>query len=322
MRRTMSATNLRYVYGPVLSRRLGWSLGIDLVPLKTCTYDCIYCQLGRTINKTLERREYVPICSVLMELERSLASGKVPDYISIAGSGEPTLNSGIGSLISQIKNMTDIPVAVLTNGSLLWMDDIQDALMPADLILPSLDAGDEPLFHFVNRPHDGISFERMVEGLAAFTNRFKGHIWLEILLLGGVAGIRDEVKKIALIIKHFKLTRVQLNTVVRPPAEVFALPLPKPQMLALRGFLPGEVDIISQHGCGDSTQSPLSNSRSDDILSLICRRPCTCIDIAKCLGLHPSEAIKDLGQLMALGKVKAIIVNKSSFYSAVGSIDA
>jgi wyosine [tRNA(Phe)-imidazoG37] synthetase (radical SAM superfamily) len=318
----MSATNPRYVYGPVRSRRLGWSLGIDLVPLKTCTYDCIYCQLGRTTNKTLERREYVPIPSVLMELERSLASGVFPHYISIAGSGEPTLNSGIGSLISQIKNMTDIPVAVLTNGSLLWMDDIQDALMPADLILPSLDAGDEPLFHFVNRPHDGISFERIVEGLAAFTNRFKGHIWLEILLLGGVAGIRDEVKKIALIIKHFKLTRVQLNTVVRPPAEVFALPLTKPQMLALKGLLPGEVDIISQHDSGDSTQSPSSNSRSDDILSLLCRRPCTCIDIAKCLGLHPLEAIKDLERLIASGKVKASIMNKIPFYSAVGSIDA
>ena len=185
----MSATVYRHVYGPVPSRRLGRSLGIDLVPFKTCTYDCVYCQLGRTTNKTIDRQEYVPIKDVLTELEQKLAAGDIPDYISLAGSGEPTLNLGIGRLIAEIKSLTDIPVAILTNGSLLWMPDVQDALMAADLVLPSLDAGDEHLFQYVNRPHEEISFERMVDGIATFTRRFPGEVWLEILLLWRVTGL-------------------------------------------------------------------------------------------------------------------------------------
>jgi wyosine [tRNA(Phe)-imidazoG37] synthetase (radical SAM superfamily) len=317
----MSAASYRYVYGPVPSRRLGQSLGIDLVPFKTCTYDCVYCQLGRTTNKTLERKEYIPIADVLMELEQKLALGEIPDYISLAGSGEPTLNSRIGDLILQIKNMTDVPVAVLTNSSLLWMDDVQEALMPANLVLPSLDVGDEPLFRRVNRPHFDISFERMVDGLVAFTNRFKRDIWIEILLLKGVTGNPLEVKKIAAVIKRFGLTQVQLNTVVRPPAEMFASPISDARMLALGDLLPGKVDIIGQSKQGDSCGSSLLNSGSDDILSLLVRRPCTCMDIASGLGLHPSEAIKCLDALIASGKVKTTPRNERFFYSVAGSIN-
>jgi wyosine [tRNA(Phe)-imidazoG37] synthetase (radical SAM superfamily) len=317
----VSAPNYRYVYGPVPSRRLGRSLGIDLVPFKTCTYDCVYCQLGRTTNKTLERKQYVAVADVLTELQQKLALEEVPDYISLAGSGEPTLNSGIGDLILNIKKMTDIPVAVLTNGSLLWMDDIQDALRPADLVLPSLDAGDGSLFQYVNRPHDDISFEQMVDGLIAFTNRFTGSVWLEILLLAGITGMPDEVKKIASIIKHFKLHRVQLNTVARPPAEAFVSPLSKAQMLALRGLLPGKVDIIGQIEQRDLRGLSFSSTRSDDILSLLGRRPCTCGDVASGLGVHPSEAIKHLDALIALGKITRFLMDERAFYTVVGSID-
>jgi wyosine [tRNA(Phe)-imidazoG37] synthetase (radical SAM superfamily) len=318
----MNATNYKYIYGPVPSRRLGRSLGIDLVPFKTCTYDCVYCQLGRTTHKIFERKEYVAIEDVMMELEQKLASGETPSYISIAGSGEPTLNSGIGDLILKIKKMTDVPVAVLTNSSLLWMDDVQEDLMPANLVLPSLDASDEQIFQHVNRPHDGLSFERMVDGLATFTHRFRGSIWLEVFLLEGITGIPREVKKIAAIIKRFALTRVQLNTVVRPPAEVFAPPVSRAQMLALKDFLPGKVDVIGQCKHGNWRESFLANSRSDDILSLLGRRPCTYIDIANGLGLHPSEAIKDLDALIASGRVKTTFMGQRNFYSVVESIDA
>jgi len=136
----MSQDGFRYVYGPVPSRRLGRSLGIDLVPFKTCTYDCVYCQLGRTTNKTVARKEYIAVEDVLVEMERKLVVGPDPDFISLAGSGEPTLNAGIGDLILEIKKLTRIPVAVLTNGSLLWMPKVQEALMAADLVLPSPDS--------------------------------------------------------------------------------------------------------------------------------------------------------------------------------------
>ena len=318
----MSVASYRYVYGPVQSRRLGRSLGIDLVPFKTCTYDCIYCQLGQTTDKTLERKEYVPIARVLMEVEQKLASGETFDYVSLAGSGEPTLHSGIGSLIRQIGKLTEVPIAVLTNGSLLWMDDVQEALMPASLILPSLDVGRDSLFQRVNRPHSKISFSRMVNGLASFTNRYEGTIWLESLLLEGITGIPREAGKIAAIIKRIAPARTQLNTVVRPAAEMNALPVSKARMLALKDLFPGKVDIIGEAKRGESNKSSPSNTRHSDILNLLWRRPCTCTEVADSLGLHPSETVKDLDELVASGKIIAKIVDKRVFYSAVGSINA
>ena len=139
----MNPPGFRYVYGPVPSRRLGRSLGVDLAPFKTCTYDCIYCQLGRTTCKTTERKEYVPVADILVELRRKLTEKLALDFVTLAGSGEPTLHSGIGELLGEIKRLTSCRTAVLTNGSLLWMREVQDALLEADLVLPSLDAADE-----------------------------------------------------------------------------------------------------------------------------------------------------------------------------------
>ena len=179
----------RHVYGPVPSKRLGRSLGVDLAPFKRCTYDCIYCQLGRTTDKTVEPKAYATSEAICSELERKLSFGPPPDYISLAGSGEPTLNAGIGELIAKIKGMTNIPVAVLTNGSLLWRDEVRAALMAADLVLPSLDAGDEAMFQYVNRPHRDISFERMIAGLSDFVRVYPGPVWLEVFLLAGVTAM-------------------------------------------------------------------------------------------------------------------------------------
>jgi len=315
----MNAEAFRHVYGPVLSRRLGRSLGLDLVPFKICTYDCIYCQLGCTTNKTVERKEYVLIANVLTELEQKLTAGEAPDYISLAGSGEPTLNVGIGDLIGRIKGLTDIPVAVLTNGSLLWMGEVQDALMEADLVLPSLDAGDECLFQYVNRPHEDISFERMTEGIAVFTKRFPGKVWLEILLLGGVTSILAEVTKIATLAKHIGPARIQLNTVSRPPAEEFAFPLAADRMLALKGFFPGEVDIISESVRAGAHVSACDEIRDVDILALLSRRPCTSADVANGLGIHVTEALKHLDRLITAGKAGTVVTGGCNFYTVTGS---
>ena len=318
----MSTNGVRCVYGPVPSRRLGRSLGIDLVPFKTCTYDCVYCQLGRTTNKTMERKQYVAVDGVLSELERKLAEKDIPDYISLAGSGEPTLNSGIGDLIGKIKGMTDIPVAVLTNGSLLWMGEVQDALMLADLVLPSLDAGDEPLFRYVNRPHGDITFERMADGLAAFTKRFSGEVWLEVLLLAGVTGMPSEAKKIAAFARRIGASRVQLNTASRPPAEDFAFPLSIDQMLALKGFFPGPVDIIGEYE-GEGAHVPaFAQARDVDVLALLGRRPCTSADVATGLGIHATEALKHLDALINAGKVTTARVGGRTFYTVVGWMEA
>ena len=205
----MSSESFKYLYGPVPSRRLGRSLGIDLAPFKTCTYDCIYCQLGRTTNKTMERLDYAPVNDIIRELKVKLAAADTFDYISIAGSGEPTLHAYINELIAMIKNMTRIPVAVLTNGSLLYLPEVRAALMRADLVIPSLDAGDETMFQYVNRPHPSIVFDRMVNGLIDFTADYPGQVWLEVLLVSGVTGMDADVKKIAALAEKIVLSVYQ-----------------------------------------------------------------------------------------------------------------
>ncbi|MBN1504698.1 MAG: radical SAM protein [Candidatus Eisenbacteria bacterium] len=318
----MSKEHFRYLYGPVPSRRLGRSLGVDLVPLKTCTYDCIYCQLGRTTDKTCKRKEYVAVDEVVAELERKLATLDTPDYISLSGSGEPTLNSGIGDLIRRIKGISKVPVAVLTNGSLLWRAEVQDALMAADLVIPSLDAGDERLFHYVNRPHTSISFERVVDGIAAFTARFPGKVWLEVFLLAGVTDMPSEVKKTAALAKRIAPARVQLNTVARPAAEGFALPVPHDKMLSIKSLFAGGADIIAEAPPEIARAAGTFEAGDEEMLSLLSRRPCTAADVAKGLKLNVTEALKQLELLRAAGKVTVISSGGRTFYTVGGPVEA
>lgn len=170
---TANHSKNQYVFGPVPSRRLGRSLGVDLVPFKTCSYDCIYCQLGRTTNKTIQQKEWFPLDEILSQLTEKLYLK--PNYITLSGSGEPTLYSKCDELIRKIKKITDVPVAVLTNGSLLWMPQVRASLMDADLVIPSLDAGSAELFNYINRPHADISFKNMLCGLIEFGGNIKGH---------------------------------------------------------------------------------------------------------------------------------------------------
>jgi wyosine [tRNA(Phe)-imidazoG37] synthetase (radical SAM superfamily) len=318
----MTATGFRHIYGPVPSRRLGRSLGIDLVPFKTCTYDCIYCQLGRTTKRTIKRKEYVPIEDILFELKQKLAADDAPDYISLAGSGEPTLNSGIGDLIVKIKEMTHIPVAVLTNGSLLWMREVQDALEAADLVLPSLDAGTHTLFRYVNRPHRSLWFAQMVDGIAGFTRRFKKEVWLEVFLLAGVTGVPPEVEKIVALVKRIGPARTQLNTVTRPPAEQCAFPLPADQLIALKDFFPGRVEIISENERQDARIPTFNEISDENILALLSRRPCTGRDVATGLNIHVTEALKHLAELIQAGKVRTAILGRRTYYDVAGPKEA
>ena len=218
----------KYIFGPVPSRRLGRSLGVDLVPFKTCSYDCIYCQLGRTTNKTIQRKEWVPIDIVIDQLKKKLDSK--PDYITLSGSGEPTLFSRLEDLISRIKDITDIPVAVLTNGSLLWLPEVRNALKSADMVVPSLDAGSSQIFQYVNRPHSNITFSKMLDGLVKFCDEYNGKYWLEVFLLAGVTTPEMEINRLKTCINSIRPDKVQVNTVTRPPAEGFAEPVPQKQL--------------------------------------------------------------------------------------------
>ena len=258
--KTLKDKSSQCIFGPVPSRRLGRSLGVDLVPFKTCTYDCIYCQLGKTTNKTIERKEWVHI-DVIMEQLRAKLNSK-PDYITLSGSGEPTLYSRLEELISKIKQITDIPVAVLTNGSLLWMPEVRSALKVADLVVPSLDAGSGHIFQYVNRPVSGVTFDKMLEGLIKFSDEYDGKYWLEVLLIAGVTTTEAEINRLKSFVACIRPDKVQINTVTRPPAEDFAEPVPQKQLQAIAQKIYEKAEVIAGYS-GVHKQQDFSACRED-----------------------------------------------------------
>ena len=306
---------VRHVYGPVPSRRLGRSLGVDLVPFKTCSYDCVYCQLGRTTCKTVERREWVAIEEVKSELDVALAAPTEPDFVTLSGSGEPTLNSGIGELIRWLKRRTRVPVAVLTNSSLLWLPEVCEALAEADLVVPSLDAADSASFRYANRPHPSIGFELMLEGLVAFARSYRGRLWLEVLLLDGVTGIPEEVSAIARLARRIGPERVDLGTVTRPPAEDFALPVPRPKLLRLRHLFEPPAVVAPERAPSAARADQAAGAAR--VLELLGRRPCTLRDLAVGLGAPENEVLKALARLQWAQLVRHDQRGGERFYRAV-----
>jgi wyosine [tRNA(Phe)-imidazoG37] synthetase (radical SAM superfamily) len=296
------------VYGPVPSRRLGRSLGVDLVPLKTCTFDCVYCQLGRTTRKTVRRQRWVDPSDVIAQVRARLESE--PDVIALAGSGEPTLHAGIGDVIAGIKRLTDIPVAVITNGSLLGRPAVRLGLAAADIVLPSLDAPDDGLFRLVNRPHEALRFDDVVRGMIAFRHGYRGQMWLEVMLLAGVTGMLAEVERLAEVAARISPDRIQLNTAVRPPAESFVMPVANDTLQDFAVLFTPHAEVIADTAPADGDRV----AARADILALLSRRPCTVADIAAGLGIHHGEALKAVTALVAEGALTLHSHEDRSFY--------
>lgn len=308
---------MRFIYGPVPSRRLGVSLGLDLVPRKTCSYDCIYCQLGRTTNKTIRRDIYMPIHPIIREIEEFLNHLKTPvDYITFSGSGEPTLHSQIGSMIAEIKKITSIPVAVITNGSLLFMDEVKGDLGQADLVIPSLDAVSRTVYETINRPEPSLEIERVIQGLIDFRERFRGQIWLEILYCRGVNDDPSEVVKMKEVLDQINPERVQLNTVYRPPAEDFASPLAEERLKEIQERFGAKASIIAPY-CGDRSLGGKGEVEAR-IIDALHRRPLTAEDMAEMLGLHPQEVIKHLKILLDGKTIRHRLYGRRIFYEIAG----
>ncbi len=309
----MRQENRTYIFGPVPSRRLGRSLGVDIVPFKTCTYDCIYCQLGRTTNLTVQKADYVPVKDVLDELWMRLDEDEsAPDYITLSGSGEPTLNNKIGMLIESIRTRTNIPVAVLTNGSLLWDPEVQKALMGANLVVPSLDAGDSETFKHVNRPHPCVKFEQMMEGLVKFAHIYRGTIWLEVFFLQGFNSTTADALKIKRYVDAIQPHLIQLNTVVRPAAEAFAVRVSEDEMEHIRQiFGEGAEVIVPYERLAFGAEK---ERQTEELLAMLKRRPCTIEDLANGLGMHRNEVVKHLTKLRELGQVRSTEKNGLVYY--------
>jgi wyosine [tRNA(Phe)-imidazoG37] synthetase (radical SAM superfamily) len=304
-----------YLFGPVPSRRLGISLGIDLVPMKTCTLNCIYCECGRTTNLTLERKEYVPFDSVKKELCHYFAHNPNPDYVTFSGSGEPTLNSRIGEVLNYLKDtVPEIPVAVLTNGSLLFQKRVWDEIKDASVVMPSLDAATQKTFEQLNRPHPQLRIEHIVDGFIQFRKVYSGQIWLEVFIVPGLNDTSQELVALKQAIEHIEPDRVQLNTLDRPGpvASVRAATLQKLREI-LDFWQLANAEIIAKA----PKRRELLSYRTDvesAILETVARRPCTLQDLSDILGLHPSEINKYLDVLETDGKINAVKQKRGFFY--------
>jgi len=208
----------KVIFGPIISRRLGRSLGIDLIPYKTCTLDCIYCECGKTTDKTLTRKNFTSPEIILAELEKALKQNIDIDVITFSGSGEPTLYKDLDPLIEGIKRITDIPLVMITNSTLLYLPEVRDALLKVDYVLPSLDASCFSTFNKINRPHKELSFQDIFNGLIEFSQMFKGKIWLEILFCAGINDGEEEIKGFEELLPKIRTDLIQINSVDRPPA--------------------------------------------------------------------------------------------------------
>jgi wyosine [tRNA(Phe)-imidazoG37] synthetase (radical SAM superfamily) len=313
MRNMNSKKGFRHLFGPVPSRRLGRSLGIDLVPFKTCTFDCIYCQLGRTTDKTTARHAYVPTREILDELTAYLQDphGAI-DYCTLSGSGEPTLHSGLGRIIASIKRMTAIPVAVLTNGSLLYKKEVRRELAEADVVIPTLAAGSETVFQCVHRPAPAIAFAQFIDGLILFSREFKNHLWLELFLLRGITALEKNTAELNRMIRKIKPEKIQINTATRPPCESFALPVPEKRLRQLSKLISGDVEIVAE-----KDTRPRAGSRSaaeNEILELIMRRPCTVADASCGLYAHAAETSKILARLVRDGRAEVQHSGENTYF--------
>ena len=300
------------VFGPVPSRRLGFSLGIDVVPFKTCTLDCIYCQLGRTTVKTNQRKDFFSVKEILDEIKRNINSQKRIDYITFSGSGEPTLNSRIGQMIEEIKKITSLPVAVLTNGTLLYLPEVQEELKKADLVIPSLDAADEDTFTRVNRPHPSLKIHEVISGMAEFSRNFKGKIWLEVMLVKGINDSPWHLQKLTEVIRKIKVEKIQLNTPVRPPAEDFVFPLDEEDLRKICSFFGKNCEVIAK--IQRKKQKAFQQNIEIMIHNMVKRRPVTIEDIAISLGIHRNEVIKYIESLIERRLVSFRIYEGKRYY--------
>jgi wyosine [tRNA(Phe)-imidazoG37] synthetase (radical SAM superfamily) len=305
----------KHLFGPVPSRRLGMSLGVDLVPHKVCSLNCVYCESGQTTLLTTERKEYILYKNVTQELDDYFRNNPDPDYITFSGAGEPTLNSRIGDVLQFIKkNRPGIPVAVLTNGTLFGNREVRESIMDADLVLPSLDAVSEAVFNKLNRPASGLVLKDYIDGLVQFSSEFRGRIWLEIFILPGYNDDPGELENIRKVITRISPESVQLNTLDRPGTEPDLHKATSSQLQEIvNTWNMDTVTIIASA----PQRKKISSYRSDTenaILETIRRRPCTLDDLTKILGLHINEVNKYLDVLESEDKIESNRQDRGLFY--------
>lgn len=311
---------MKYIFGPVPSRRLGQSLGIDPIPLKTCNWNCVYCQLGRTVPLTNQRKEYIPCDEILAQVKAALAAHHPEeiDWVTFVGSGEPTLHSGLGDLIRNVKSLTDKPIAVITNGALIYRPEVRRELSAADAVLPSLDAGTHQLYRKINRPWPELTFERQMEGLSTFRQEYTGKLWVEVMLIKGLNDTEEALQEIATALAAVKPDLVHLGLPTRPPAEAWVQPPDEGGLLRARAIL-GESASVVHPAAGSFDLSGYDNL-ADAVIGIITRHPMRENELIRTLERwSPSELGNVLKELIDSGQAQVITRYGVRFWCASSS---
>lgn len=307
---------MNYVFGPVPSRRLGQSLGVDTIPLKTCNWNCVYCQLGRTIPLINERKEYYPTLDILAEVKNAITSHKAGEinWITFVGSGEPTLHSKIGWLIREIKKFTDLPVAVITNGALLYLAELREELLAADAVLPSFDAGSPELYRKINRPHPDINYERFLQGLIDFRKVYQGKLWIEVMLVSGLNDTDDALHEIAVGLEQIKPDEIHINLPTRPPVETWVKPADEKRLKAAIKIFGKHAHVVHPV---NGTFDVQGDNLVDAIINIIQRHPMKQEEIEKTLTYWAPIKVGDaLAELKASGRAQVVERYGTKFWSA------
>lgn len=311
---------MQLVFGPVPSRRLGQSLGIDTIPLKTCNWNCVYCQLGRSVPLVNQRCDYFLPETILAEVQAALFArppGTI-DWITFVGSGEPTLHARLGLLIRQVKALTDRPVAVITNGSQLYLPEVRKELSAADAVLPTLDAGTPQLYRKINRPHPDLTFERLVNGLIAFRQMYHGQLWIEVMLVRGLNDGEQALNDIAGVLRQIEPDQVHINLPIRPPAETW-VQLPDDEGVMRATAILGNSAHVVQ-----SIEGPFDfgdgEHLADAIVGIITRHPLREEELRRALAKWPPGQVEEaLTELAASGRAQLIERYGTRFWSAAES---
>lgn len=305
----------KYLFGPVPSRRLGVSLGVDLVPYKVCTFNCIYCECGKTTDFTQERKPFFDADRIIEELRDFLIPEPELDYITFSGGGEPTLNSDTGKILNFIKDsFPAYKVALLTNGSLLWKEDVRDDIKKCDIILPSLDAVSEGVFKKINRPCIGIEIKDIVKGIKKIKEESSARIWLEVFIVPGINDRKEELKLLKDTITEIGPEKVQLNTLDRPPTEEYVMPASREKMQEIKDFfMPVKAEIIKDFVHKGSSGEYLSDIE-EKFLSILRRRPCTAEDLSGAFELQTVIINKYLRELEKSGRIISEKRTRGVFY--------
>ena len=301
------------IFGPVPSRRLGLSLGVDLMPHKTCSLDCVYCECGRTTHLTIQPREYTPVDQIRRELDSFLSTRPQIDFLTFSGSGEPTLHSGIDEIIQYMK--TDYPeysVAILTNGTLFHLPAVRKRVLQADVIISSFDAASEAMFKKINRPHPSLSLDDMLDGITALKKEFANQLWMEVFIIPGHNDDQEELGRIQQVMDRIQPDQIQINSLDRPGTESWVKPVDQEVLKTIQACM-HNVSMVDKPGASRSVNT-FAGDLKGRIVSTIRRRPCTVADISEITGANENKINQHLDILLKNGEVVKKQMPRGTFF--------